>query len=137
MSGSTKGDILEGHFQATHDRFAAGEDTVLVLHDTTEFSFQRESPDRTGITYSVNSGRDKKGRIREHTVCGILMHSSLAVTTDGLPLGLTAVKFWNRKKFKDSSVSPSDAFTSATGRATFTSYFARESSGASRSITAP
>jgi hypothetical protein len=95
-----EGDILEGHFQATHDRFAVSEDAVLVLHDTTEFSFQRESPDRIGITYSVNSGRDKKGRIRDHTVCGILMHSSLAVTTDGLPLGLTAVKFWNRKKFK-------------------------------------
>ncbi|MDQ9129665.1 IS4 family transposase, partial [Serratia fonticola] len=32
--------------------------------------------------------------------CGILMHSSLAVTTQGLPPGLTAVKFWTRKKFK-------------------------------------
>ena len=31
------------------------------------------------------------------------MHSSLTVTTDGLPLGLTAVKFWNRKKFKGSA----------------------------------
>jgi len=28
------------------------------------------------------------------------MHSSVAVTTEGLPLGLTAVKFWTRKKFK-------------------------------------
>jgi hypothetical protein len=28
------------------------------------------------------------------------MHSSLAVTTEGLPLGLTAVRFWPRKKFK-------------------------------------
>lgn len=28
------------------------------------------------------------------------MHSSHAVTTEGLPLGLTAVKFWTRKKFK-------------------------------------
>lgn len=28
------------------------------------------------------------------------MHSSLAVTTDGLPLGLTAIKFWSREKFK-------------------------------------
>ena len=28
------------------------------------------------------------------------MHSSLAVTTEGLPLGLTAIKFWSRKKFK-------------------------------------
>ena len=93
-------DILEGHFQATRDRFVATAGPILVLHDTTEFSFQRESPDRIGITYNVNSGRDKAGRIRAHTVCGILMHSSLAVTTDGLPLGLAAVKFWNRKKFK-------------------------------------
>ena len=35
-----------------------------------------------------------------HTVCGLLMHSSLVLTTDGLPLGLAAVKFWTRKKFK-------------------------------------
>jgi hypothetical protein len=28
------------------------------------------------------------------------MHSSLAVTPEGLPLGLTAIKFWSRKKFK-------------------------------------
>jgi hypothetical protein len=92
-----EGDILAGHFQATRDRFAASEGTVLVLHDTTEFSFQRQDPRQIGITYNVNSGRDKEGRIRAHTVCGILMHSSLAVTTAGLPLGLAAIKFWNRK----------------------------------------
>jgi hypothetical protein len=34
------------------------------------------------------------------TVRGILMHSSLAVTLDGLPMGLTAIKFWTRKQFK-------------------------------------
>jgi hypothetical protein len=28
------------------------------------------------------------------------MHSSLAVTTAGLPLGLTALKFWTRNEFK-------------------------------------
>src|SRR5271166_2105294 len=28
------------------------------------------------------------------------MHSSLAVTTEGLPLGLAAIKFWTRDKFK-------------------------------------
>lgn len=28
------------------------------------------------------------------------MHSSLAVTVEGLPLGLAAVEFWTRKKFK-------------------------------------
>jgi hypothetical protein len=33
-------------------------------------------------------------------VCGILMHSSLTVTAEGLPLGLAAIKFWTRSKFK-------------------------------------
>lgn len=28
------------------------------------------------------------------------LHSSLAVTLEGLPLGLTAFKFWSRKAFK-------------------------------------
>jgi hypothetical protein len=78
----------------------AAEGLVLVLHDTTEFSYQRESSEAIGITKSINSGRDKAGRLRSHTVCGILMHSSLAVTIEGVSLGLAAVKFWTRKKFK-------------------------------------
>jgi hypothetical protein len=93
-------DILAGHFQSTRDRVAATDGLVLVLHDTTEFTYQRENSAAIGITKNINSGRDKKGRLRSHTVCGMLMHSSLAVTTEGLPLGLTAVKFWTRKKFK-------------------------------------
>jgi hypothetical protein len=40
------------------------------------------------------------GRHRAHTVSGLLMHSSLVLTTEGAPLGLAAVKFWTRKKFK-------------------------------------
>lgn len=93
-------DILAGHFQSTCDRTAATDGLVLVLHDTTEFTYRREKSEAIGITKSINSGRDKAGRLRSHTVCGILMHSSLAVTTEGLPLGLAAVKFWTRKKFK-------------------------------------
>jgi hypothetical protein len=34
-----------------------------------------------------------------HTVCAILTHSSLVVTTDGLALGLAAIRLWIRKKF--------------------------------------
>lgn len=34
------------------------------------------------------------------TVCGILMHSSLVVATEGVSLGLAAIKFWTRAKFK-------------------------------------
>ena len=92
--------ILAGHFQATRDRFAATDGPILVIQDTTEFTFQREHAEAVGITYRVNSGRDKAGRFRMHTVCGLLMHSSLAVTTEGLPLGLSAVKFWSRQQFK-------------------------------------
>ena len=41
-----------------------------------------------------------KGRHVTRTVCGLLMHSSLVLTTSGVPLGLAAVKFWTRDKFK-------------------------------------
>jgi hypothetical protein len=95
-----EGDILSGHFDATRARFEAADGTVLLLQDTTEFSYQRARPELVGVTKSINSGKDNTGRLRHHTLCGILMHSSLAVTTDGLPLGLAAVKFWTRKKFK-------------------------------------
>jgi hypothetical protein len=95
-----EGDILSGHFGATRERFEATEGKVLLLQDTTEFSYERARPELVGMTKSVNTGKDKKGRPRSHTLCGILMHSSLAVTTDGLPIGLAAVKFWTRKKFK-------------------------------------
>jgi hypothetical protein len=92
--------ILAGHFHATRDRFASAEGIVLVVQDTTEFTYQRERPEAVGHTDSVNSGKDKTGRFRMHTVCGLLMHASLVVTTDGLPLGLAAAKFWSRQKFK-------------------------------------
>ena len=89
----SEADVLAGHFLSTRDRIAAHGGMVLMLHDTTEFSYQRERPEAIGITKSINSGRDKQGRVRSHTVCGIMMHSSLAITTSGLPLGLGAVRF--------------------------------------------
>ena len=80
-------EILRGHFDTTQRRFAASDGPILVLHDTTEFSWRRKRPEAVGFTATVNSGRAKTGRDRLHTVCG-------------LPLGMVAVKFWNRKKFK-------------------------------------
>jgi hypothetical protein len=92
--------ILAGHFQATRERFAATDGPILVLHDTTEFSYTRESTEAIGMLSKLCGRKDKKGRPRLHTLCGILMHSSLAVTAEGLPLGLAALKFWTRSKFK-------------------------------------
>jgi hypothetical protein len=52
----SEAEILAGHFASTRDRFVATEGPILVLQDTTEFSYQRERPERIGITYRVNSG---------------------------------------------------------------------------------
>ncbi len=93
-------DILAGHLQATQDRMANHDGQILMLHDTTEFTYQRDKPEAIGFTKNINSGRDKAGRVRSHTLCGIMMHSSLAISSDGLPLGLAAVRFWTRDKFK-------------------------------------
>lgn len=93
-------DILSGHFAATRARYDDCRSPILLIQDTAEFSYQRANTSAIGLIKSVNSGRDKDGRWRHHTVCGMLMHSSLAVTVEGLPLGLAAVKFWTRKKFK-------------------------------------
>jgi hypothetical protein len=46
----SEGEILSGHFQATRDRFQATTGPVLVLLDTTEFSFKREKKHAIGMT---------------------------------------------------------------------------------------
>ena len=96
----TEAEILAGHFLATRDRFAASDATVLILHDTTEFSYHRANVRAIGILHRSPIGLDRDGKPRHYVVCGIQMHSSLAVTTAGLPLGLTAMKFWTRSEFK-------------------------------------
>lgn len=96
-------EILDGHFQATAARFSATDGPVLVLQDTTEFSFQRTRPEAIGAIGYSPSRRGDDGRFKLHTVCGLLMHSSLVVTPEGLPLGLAAIKFWSRAKFKGTS----------------------------------
>jgi len=92
--------ILAGHFEATRSRFAALPALAYVLHDTTEFSYHRTHPELIGKTTETFIGKDKKGRPQERTVCGLLMHSSMVLSPEGLPVGLGAVKFCIRKKFK-------------------------------------
>jgi hypothetical protein len=92
-------DILSGHFQSTRERAEAVNGPLLVLHDTTEFSYERDRPEKVGVINSIKSGH-RYGGTRYITTCGILMHSSLAITPEGLPLGISAVKFWTRDKFK-------------------------------------
>ena len=92
--------ILAGHFLATRERIPCGEELFLVVHDTTEFSYRREDMAAVGLVSKGSVRKDAQGRPVYFTTCGINLHSSLAVTLDGLPLGLAAVKFWSRKAFK-------------------------------------
>ena len=86
--------IMAGHFQATRGRLSQSGQKILLLHDTCEFTFQRKKDSKIGLLGRPSCGKDKDGRLKHFTVRGLLMHSSLAITLDGLPLGLAAIKFW-------------------------------------------
>ena len=96
-------DILSGHFKATAQRFSSTDGPILVLQDTTTFSYEREHPELIGYAGSTITSAQRRGREKPSPQCGILMHSSLVVTAQGLPLGLAAIKFWSRKEFKDTA----------------------------------
>lgn len=88
-------DLLSGHFTTTKKRVSKTEGSVLVLHDTTEYSYKRKKPEKIGQTHEPHFKYRHK-----YTVCGLLMHSSIVITPEGLPLGLAAIKFWTRDTFK-------------------------------------
>lgn len=96
----TEHGVLAGHFAATAARVAASEGPILILQDTTEFIYNRARPGKIGFTNTINAGRYRAGQPNVLTLCGMLMHSSLAVTLAGTPLGVTAVKLWTRTKYK-------------------------------------
>lgn len=94
-------EILEGHFASTSARVnAQKEGKILILHDTTEFIYNSTNPSNIGFTTNLAIGKSMIGKPKLYKQCGILMHSSLAITDVGLPLGLCAIKFWSRKNFK-------------------------------------
>src|SRR3954462_13957518 len=43
-------EILAGHFHSTRSRVTAADGPILVLQDTTEFSYQRARPERIGAS---------------------------------------------------------------------------------------
>src|SRR5450755_4001470 len=63
--------ILGGHFQATRDRAATIDGPVLVMHDTTEFTYTREDIDAVGKTRINVAGGRADRRPRYYTGCGL------------------------------------------------------------------
>ena len=73
--------ILARHFAATKARMTAEKGPILILHDTTEFSFKRDKPEAIGKT-TVLASRPYRSPT---TLCGLLMHCSLAITLKANP----------------------------------------------------
>ncbi|KLK91849.1 hypothetical protein AA309_17830 [Microvirga vignae] len=46
----SEAEILAGHFAATASRVTATERPILILHDTTEFTYHRVRPEPVGVT---------------------------------------------------------------------------------------
>ena len=80
--------ILSRHFEATRTR-AQAEETVLVAHDTTMFSYRWDG-EREGL------GRAQPRN--DKSTQAFLAHLSLALKADGsrIPLGVTGFKTWSR-----------------------------------------
>ena len=57
----SEANILAGHLRSTRERFADRDATVLVLHDTTEFSYKHEHTEPIGILKKIAAG-PREGR---------------------------------------------------------------------------
>lgn len=75
--------ILAGQFQRTVDRVSE-HSTVLVIQDTTDLDF---------TSHKAMSGR---GPLTFQAYQGLRVHSGLAVSLDGVPLGLVHQEVWAR-----------------------------------------
>lgn len=86
-------EVVQAHRQATLKRIKeAGYQRILAIQDTTEYNFNHH-PATEGL-----------GPLDNPAVKGFFAHSTLAVTEEGLPLGLLAQQMWVR----DEDDSPKD-----------------------------
>jgi len=78
--------ILAGHFRSTAQRIHATDGPILILQDTTDFAFKRANPEKIGFTGTATGPRQRGEWRKKYLVCGMLMHLSLAITPEGLPM---------------------------------------------------
>ena len=86
------GEIMAAHRHKTTER-AADHDTILALQDTSYFVYTNH-PKTEGLgKMSLKKGRN----VAKIYSRGLVMHTCLAVSTEGLPLGLLDQKIFARK----------------------------------------
>src|SRR5581483_11880557 len=78
-------DIRAAHRDSTLERLPGHQDgPILAIQDTTSFDFT-DHPGTAGLGYLAHSKRS-----------GLWLHSTLAVTAAGVPLGLVDQRTWTR-----------------------------------------
>jgi hypothetical protein len=97
----TEQESMAGHLVST-DRggLSTAEETFLVLHDTSKFSYNPGKTSNLGFISKLPNSKSRSHLDPHRRLRGILLHSSLVITTCGLPPGIAAVNLWTRKEFK-------------------------------------
>jgi len=85
-----RGEILRAHREATIRRMVQSGGTILAVQDT------------TSLNYNTHEKMEGIGYISEKTL-GVNIHSCLALTTEGLVLGVLEQTSYNRTQAKDDS----------------------------------
>ncbi len=86
-------DIIEAHAQMTKER-AKQEETILAIQDTTYYNYTHH-PKTEGLgVLSKFKGKYKN----EILTLGLCMHTTLGITTEGLPLGLLDQAIFSREE---------------------------------------
>ena len=84
-------DIIEGHRQKTLER-AKKQELVLMIQDTSDFNFTHHG----SKTWDKGFGQT----CSQNYVRGLKVHSSLMVSTQGVPLGISDLQIWTREPTK-------------------------------------
>ena len=86
-------EITSSHIEATKKRCKEFS-TIIAIQDTTYFNYS-DHPETQGLCpLSRNKGKHKDDIV----TLGLIMHSTLAVSTDGLPLGVIDQKIYSRSE---------------------------------------
>lgn len=83
--------IRRAHYQATRER-VAGKERILAIQDTTE------------LNYTGKQVAESMGHLANQYTRGLLMHSVLAASEQGVPLGLLHQQIWTRDLAKKGKV---------------------------------
>lgn len=82
--------LLEPHQIKTAWRTARHTDKILIVQDTTKLNYS-----------NMKSARDLGHISINKHVRGLMMHTSLALTSTGIPLGIINQKIWSRKEYRN------------------------------------